>query len=103
MLIIKKTLHVGFLFSSGMKFTDIVYFHSFSVQFIASNSWGRKESDTTERLNWTELNTTLFNTSKIILVDRLNTINIFKFKRKVRRHTLNEYQSTVLIDNFFKR
>ena len=51
MLIIKKTLHVGFMFSSGMKFTDIVYFHSFSVQFIASNSWARKESDMTERLN----------------------------------------------------
>ena len=24
------------------------------------SSWGRKESDTTERLNWTELSTTLF-------------------------------------------
>ena len=24
------------------------------------NSWGRKESDTTERLNWTELNRTIF-------------------------------------------
>ena len=85
MLIIKKTLHVGYMFSSGMKFTDIVYLHSFSVQFIASNY------------------TILFNISKIILVDWLNTMNIFKFKLKVRRHTLNEYQSTVLIDNFFKR
>lgn len=84
MLIIKNTLHVAYMFSSGMKFTDTVYLHSFSVQFIASN------------------NTTLFNISKIILVHWLQ-FNIFKFKHKVRRHTLNEYQSTVLIDNFFKR
>ena len=29
------------------------------------DSWGRKESDTTERLNWTELNWTLFTPSSI--------------------------------------
>ena len=47
-----------------MKFTDIVYLHSFSVQFIASN------------------NTILFNISKTIFVDWLNTINILKFKHR---------------------
>ena len=28
------------------------------------NSWGRKESDTTERLNWTELNSPLYGLAK---------------------------------------
>ena len=51
MLIIKKTLHISYMFSLRMKFTDIAYLHSFSVQFIASN------------------NTILFNNSKTILVD----------------------------------
>ena len=31
------------------------------------NSWGRKESDTTERLNWTELNWTVMHSFKYII------------------------------------
>jgi len=39
------------------------------------NSWGRKESDTTERLNWTELNIdSMFIESINIFIDSINNI-----------------------------
>ena len=40
------------------------------------NSWGRKESDTTERLNWTELKNTLMTSENIIFLRLLNFTKI---------------------------
>ena len=38
---------------------------------VCSNSWGRKESDTTERLNWTELIVTHQNLQRLFLINNI--------------------------------
>ena len=43
----------------------------------ACNSWGRKESDTTERLNWTELNPIFLKQFQKTEEDGTKTPNLF--------------------------
>ena len=52
------------------------------------SSWGRKESDMTERLNWTELISPCGSVNKAWLVGPLSLILVF-FKKRIARQTFH--------------
>ena len=56
---------------------------------VCCNSWGHKESDTTEWLNWTELNLTHSSSMREVACSYKLFLNRFYFKKKFPFYTLN--------------
>ena len=50
------------------------------------NSWGRKESDTTEQLNWTELNTSLSGCSTVLFIHSPTRQHLISSKSCCHKH-----------------
>jgi len=62
------------------------------------NSWGRKESDTTERLNWTELKYTYETVTLLNAADRVvnsQKHSLKKKKKEKEKHSLMEHTSLI--------